>query len=231
MAKGIELGLLIVIVALLTVSLAVFTGSFNSGQITSLQVTQTPHPTTAATSCPIVINEFMAKNTQTIQSPEGNYSDWIELYNRDETPYDVSGMFLTDNFTDYKWQFTTDTVIPGHGFLLVWADNNFQAGPLHTNFKLNDNNDKLALFSKDGVLVDSVVFDDQIEDISYGRTKDGGANWNFLLNPTPEQSNTSVSSLFTLYPWHMWVIIGSIAAVIVAVFVWSEKRFAENKTK
>ena len=44
----------------------------------------------------IVINEFMADNTRTLQDKDGEYSDWIEIYNGGTSAADLAGWYLTD---------------------------------------------------------------------------------------------------------------------------------------
>jgi hypothetical protein len=170
-------------------------------------------------SSSVVINELMADNEFTIQSDHGNYTDWIELYNTADYAIDVSGMFLTDNLTTYSWQFPSNTTIQVHGYLLVWTDGNFRLGGLHTNFKLDSDGETIALFAADGSLVDSVTFGRQVQDISYGRTTDGGSNWNYLIDPTPGETNFVDTSLFSDYPLPIWVVLAVLLAVIcLAVF-------------
>ena len=51
----------------------------------------------------------------------GEYSDWIELYNGGISNQEITGWFLTDDANDLtKWAFPTSTV-PGGGYLLVIA--------------------------------------------------------------------------------------------------------------
>ena len=45
----------------------------------------------------LVINEFMASNSNCIQDPQGQYDDWVELYNYGTDAIDVGGIYLTDN--------------------------------------------------------------------------------------------------------------------------------------
>ena len=75
---------------------------------------------TSEASSSIVINEFMADNQETTINTVGNYTDWIELYNCANYSVDISGMFLTDNLTNYRWQLPNGTVIEPYGYLLVW---------------------------------------------------------------------------------------------------------------
>lgn len=173
-----------------------------------------------AISSPVVINELMADNESTIQSDRGNYTDWIELYNSANYAVDVSGMFLTDNPTTYSWQFPTNTTIQAYGYLLVWADGNFRLGGVHTNFKLDSDGETIALFAADGSLVDSVTFGRQVQDGSYGRTTDGGSNWNYLIDPTPEEANFVDTSFFSDYSLPIWVaLVVLLIVVCVAVFI------------
>ena len=68
----------------------------------------------------LVINELMASNSSIIQDPQGQYDDWIEIYNDDSSPIDVSGMYLTDDLDNpTKWQFPASTTIPAGGYILV----------------------------------------------------------------------------------------------------------------
>jgi hypothetical protein len=170
----------------------------------------------------VVINEFMAVNDSTIQNDNGNYTDWIELYNTADYSIDLSGMFLTDNLTSYRWQFPNDTVIQAHGYLLVWADANVMLNGLHTNFKLDANGETIGLYATDGSLMDSVAFGEQIADISYGRTVDGGSSWAYITEPTPGEANSGNTALVGADPL---LIVGVLAvgAVVICLLIFKEK--------
>jgi hypothetical protein len=183
----------------------------------------------AQTAPKVVINEFMANNEATVQSPSGNYSDWIELYNPSDTSVDLSSMFLTNNLTDLKWAFTTGTVIEPHGYLLAWADNNFRLGSLHTSFKLDSTGGAIGLISSDGItLVDSVTYGKQIQDISFGRTPDGSSQWDYLSNATPGEANAGVSEFFNGYPWQLWAIVSATIGVVIWV-VFKDRVYGRGK--
>jgi len=155
------------------------------------------HPT----GIPLVINELMASNSSTIQNPQGQYDDWIEIYNFGREAVNIGGMYLTDDLTDpTKWQIPTnspsETTIPAHGYLFIWADKDTTDTGLHANFKLDAMGEELGLFdsSTSGIngvtLIDYVVFDEQTVDISYGRYPDASDNLIFLVSPTPGTENT-----------------------------------------
>lgn len=152
---------------------------------------------TPAPSFPLVLNEFMAQNTRTITDPaDGDWEDWVEIFNTADTAVALNGMFLTDNLASpQKWQFP-DTTIAAKSFLLVWTDNEATQGPLHTNFALGRTGEQLGLFAPlalGNFPIDTLSFTAQKSDTSYGRTPDGGSTWRFFSTPTPGSSNTGTS--------------------------------------
>jgi hypothetical protein len=151
--------------------------------VSSLLSTQSP---------PLVINEFMASNRSSVRDPQGEYDDWIEIYNNSATAVDAGGMYLTDDLSEpTKWQIPASTVITRLGYLLIWADENTTDSGFHANFKLNAAGETIALFDTDGItLIDSVTFGEQNTDISCGRFPDAADNWRIYTDPTPESENT-----------------------------------------
>jgi hypothetical protein len=143
----------------------------------------------------VVINELLASNTRTSADPQGQYDDWIELYNAGDTAVDVGGMYLTDDVTEpRKWQIPTGdavlTTIPAKGFLLIWADGDTQDPGLHADFSLSASGEEVALFDTDGVtLIDHLTFGRQTLNVSYGRYPDGGDDLVVMVVPTPRTSN------------------------------------------
>jgi hypothetical protein len=74
------------------------------------------------TAAAVVINEFMASNGTVRADEDGDFEDWIELFNTSEAPVDLSGWGLSDDDANpFKWRFPEGTGIQGGGFLLVWA--------------------------------------------------------------------------------------------------------------
>jgi hypothetical protein len=69
----------------------------------------------------IIINEFMASNSTVIPDEDGDFSDWIELYNTGTETVNLAGWGLSDDLMQpYRWVFPQVTVEPGN-YLLVWA--------------------------------------------------------------------------------------------------------------
>ncbi|MCA9188880.1 MAG: lamin tail domain-containing protein, partial [Planctomycetales bacterium] len=121
-----------------------------------------------------IINEFLAANNGFLQDEDGEYSDWIELYNQGDTTADLDGWSLSDDPADLtKWQFPSVSLPPG-GYLVVFASNKDRAiagNELHTNFQLASSGEPLLLVRPDGATIAShfsPAFPQQYEDISYG---------------------------------------------------------------
>lgn len=105
----------------------------------------------------VLISEFMVKNAATQKDDDGNFSDWIELYNPKSTPLDLSGWFLTDESSDLeKWKFPQMILSPKQ-FLVVWASGKNRRDPqkpLHTSFLLSNADAYLAVVRPDGKTVE-----------------------------------------------------------------------------
>ena len=144
---------------------------------------------------PLVINEFMASNDNTIRDPQGHYDDWIEIYNSGTGSIDIGGMYLTDNLDEsMMWRIPdnnpTLTTIRAGGYLLIWADEDSADYGLHANFKLNADGEDIGLFDRDGVtFIDSISFPEQTTDISYGRDPETNGQRRFFAIPTPGARN------------------------------------------
>jgi len=140
---------------------------------------------------PVVINELMASNNRYIQDQQGQYDDWIEIYNNSSNPINIGGIYLTDDLSvPKKWQFPAQAVIQAGGYLLIWADDDTSDVGLHANFKLNADGEEIGLFESDGITsIDSVTFTAQSTDISYGRYPDGDDQWRFFGFPSPGREN------------------------------------------
>src|SRR5690606_6272322 len=69
----------------------------------------------------LVITELMAQNVQTLTDTDGEYSDWIEIYNAGDVEVDLEGYHLSDRTNNLaKWTFPS-VVLPPGGFLTVFC--------------------------------------------------------------------------------------------------------------
>ncbi|MBN1307139.1 MAG: CotH kinase family protein [Chitinispirillaceae bacterium] len=162
----------------------------------------------------VVINEFMANNFSIYPDmcDYDDFSDWIELYNPDTAEVDLNGYYLTDNFNNpRKWAIPEGVKIAARGFLVIRADGAdskpgvvdtldsypwnvpFTTNYYHTNFKLADEGEEIGLYKDSGeavVCIDSVMFFNQLADVSWGRNPVDG-KWYKYDEPTPDAPNTT----------------------------------------
>ncbi|MCY3739995.1 MAG: CotH kinase family protein [Candidatus Poribacteria bacterium] len=142
---------------------------------------------------PVVINELMAFNTKSIADPQGQYEDWLELHNLSDNTVNLAGMYLTDKIDNIKkWTFPEDTLIPAHGYLLVWLDEDGKAeAGLHANFKLSRNGETVMLVDTDtrgNQVLDIVTFEKQEKDVALGRSPNGSGKLK-PVQTTPGKEN------------------------------------------
>src|SRR5664279_1363902 len=139
-------------------------------------------------SAQVIISEFMADNQTTLADEDGDFSDWIELYNASTNGVNLKGWYLADSATNLThWKFP-DTNIGSSQFMVVFASNKNRkavGAPLHTNFKLSKAGEYLALVLPDGFTKASEfapTFPPQFPDISYGYVMTGAVS--ILVAPT-----------------------------------------------
>lgn len=137
----------------------------------------------------LVINEVMVTNGL-VTDEDGDYEDWVEIFNGTGQTVDLSGYALTDDRTlAIKWKFPAKTLFPGQ-YITVWASaKDRKTSSLHTNFKIDQDNEKVYLSTAGGMLIDSVPSANLRRDVSWGRLPDGGTQWKYMTNVTPGSSN------------------------------------------
>ena len=146
---------------------------------------------------PVVINELMADNDNIAMDPQGDNDDWIELFNRTDSPVDLTGMYLSDKVDNpTKWQFPDGTEIAANGYLIVWCDEDHDdeaaTEGLHSNFKLSKSGETVLLVgpdANDNMVLDTVVFGEQETDVAYGRIPNGTGDFQ-IVAATPSAENT-----------------------------------------
>ncbi|HIG26361.1 MAG TPA: hypothetical protein EYQ50_00620 [Verrucomicrobiales bacterium] len=150
----------------------------------------------------LVISEFMAANDSVLQDSDGDYSDWIEIFNYGKERINLEGLRLTDNRKKKThWSFPDLKLNPG-SYKIIFASGKNLSNPgteLHTDFRLGKNEDYLAFLSSDGKTVIHEFgpgYPTQKKDIAFGLPP----GWNpsdlksdsgsFLYSPTPGNSNS-----------------------------------------
>ena len=142
---------------------------------------------------PVRINEVSAANSIYVNE-FFKHNDWVELYNTTDRDIDIEGMFLSDNpEKPQKYQISkTDgvsTVIPAHGYLIIWCDKLDPLSQLHAPFKLDADGDELLLTAANGSWTDRFTYTAMKGDETIGRYPDGSSQIITMNVPTIAKAN------------------------------------------
>jgi hypothetical protein len=139
----------------------------------------------------LTINEFLASNDTAAQDENGEFDDYLEIYNPSNATIDMSGMHLTDSTTPNLYEIPAGVTIGPKQFLVFWCDSQSAQGPLHTNFNLARAGERIGLYdtAANGFAeIESFAYTTQTTDISSGRFPDGAAGFQ-VMPPTPGAAN------------------------------------------
>jgi hypothetical protein len=136
---------------------------------------------TNLTAFPLVwLNEIQPNN---VTGPQDNFGDrdpWVELYNSGGTVVDLTGYYLSDNYTNLtRWPFPGATTLNPGQFRLVWLDNEpgeTSGTNLHANFRASSTSGSVVLANVSGsvtTIVDYLNYAPINNDCSYGAFPDG----------------------------------------------------------
>lgn len=146
-----------------------------------------------ATAQPLVLNEFLADNGSGLLDEDASKEDWIEIYNPNAFAVSASGWKLQSGTT--TWTFP-NVQIEGGAYRVVFASGKNRVNPaanLHTNFKLDQGGEYLALLKPDNSVATEFApaYPTQRTDVSYGRS---GGTGGFFATPTPGAANSLVTA-------------------------------------
>jgi len=139
----------------------------------------------------LYINEILVSNTYTQIDDDGEYSDYIEIYNGYKRKINLSGYHLSDSeFNTDKWTFPNITINSGE-YLLVYASGkdkcNLEERVCHTNFKLSSNGETVTFTDKNNNIINKFIYSETSNDISYGYNS---RKYSYLNSPTPGSRNS-----------------------------------------
>ncbi len=146
------------------------------------------------------INEIMTGNKSIIYDCEGDYSDWVEIYNNTETTVDLSGYTMTDDSqnTD-KWEFPEGTLMSPGEYIMIFCsgkDKIDAAGNIHTSFRLGKDEAEILIYSPQGRICDKRELVFIPDNVSYGFVTESDMTAYFSL-PTPGKANNTPIAEFT----------------------------------
>ncbi|MBN1816084.1 MAG: lamin tail domain-containing protein, partial [Sedimentisphaerales bacterium] len=149
-----------------------------------------PEWTVDTTYARLLINEVLARNSETIEV-NGSYPNMIELYY--DAPggigLDLSGMTISDDPTQPdRFVFPSGSQILAGQYLILYADMDFAAPGIHLGFALDGEGDGVYLYDNTRQIVDSVEFGSQLPGMTIGRI--GYDQQWMLCTPTLGQANS-----------------------------------------
>ncbi len=126
------------------------------------------------------INEVMVVNDNNFIDDYGRHSAWIELFNSNFAPMEISSVYLTTDPSVPKMYPVplgdVNTKIPKRQHVLFFADGLPTNGTFHTSFVLNPGQDNwIGIYDADGLtLIDSITVPAALPaNASYARKLDG----------------------------------------------------------
>lgn len=141
----------------------------------------------------VVINEILASNIAGVVDEAGDHEDWIELYNNNDQAVDLTGFFISDDASiPDKYVFPAGTILPAHGYMILWADDESAEGPFHAGFKLSANGEVVIFSAPDGQILDNAPFGTQTADVAFARVPNGTGD--FVHQGTTFLANNEILS-------------------------------------
>ncbi len=140
----------------------------------------------------------MSSNESTIADKDGEFNDWIEVYNSGSSSINLKNYSLSDKQSNLtKWSFP-ETYLAPYEYLVVFASNKNINNPdeLHTNFKISQEGEPIYLTNPSGQVISEFSPLHISTDYSVGRMQDGTNRIASFHLPSPGQNNQSGSGVF-----------------------------------
>ncbi len=143
----------------------------------------------------LIISEVMAANSSAVPDENGEFHDWLELYNGTGADLDLEGVMLTNRTDRITFPFPSYLLKAGER-VIVFASDSYQldpAKPFHGKFKISSVGCHLYLYDPDMYLIDEVVTPTMTADKSYvflRATADGTKEYELTEYYSPGFDNT-----------------------------------------
>ncbi len=135
----------------------------------------------------IYINEYMIHNQRNNYSIDGNYYDFLEIYNNSNQDLKLNNIYLSDNLDELNKYKLPNVTIKKDSYLLVYLSDisSLTENEIIANFKLS-NQDEYLIISNGKKVIDKVKIVELADNISYGKVHD---TWYYFTKPTPGSIN------------------------------------------
>ena len=138
----------------------------------------------------VIISEIMADNDCVYADRDGNFVDYIELYNASSNVVDLGGFGLTDKeAAPHLYRIPDHTKLNPGQYLLVNCSSQYQDASQGAPFSISNGEESVYFTDKDGYIIDEYGPVSMQENQSLVRLKDGGA-WITTWSISPGYPNT-----------------------------------------
>lgn len=143
----------------------------------------------------LVISEVMTSNQTSMPDENGEFSDWVEIWNSSSHEIDLHNVGLSDDVLSIKFLFPRITLQPDERLIVICdKKNQAMAGkPLHAKFGLSSNGETIVLFDPDTRVIHSVKTPIMAADESYSLLPSGA--WVQTNEYSPGYANSSEGHL------------------------------------
>lgn len=123
----------------------------------------------------LVISEIMSSNRAAVPDENGDFADWVEIWNASDHHIDMKGVGLSDKGDSIRFLFP-DITLPPDGRVVVFCSDTNQSAPgqaFHAKFKLSSVGEAVYLYDPGAFLIHQVTVPIMAADESYALQPDG----------------------------------------------------------
>ena len=149
----------------------------------------------------IEISEILSANKSYLPGPYATYHDLVELHNRTDVDFDLTGWYLSDDPEEPMKGSLDGVIVPANSYIVIILSPdglNVPEGYHSVNFALASSGETLTL-SKGDIIVDSAAVPSLGNDTAFGRP-DGQDGFAVLSEPTPKSPNGGKATEKALTP-------------------------------
>lgn len=155
-------------------------------------------------SLTILITEVVSKNESSLSAADcEDCTEWIELYNPNDTSVSLAAFTLTDDMTEgERHNFPEAELGPGQYLIVCCGRKTCRTeGHMRIDIGLSSRGEELYLFDSSGYILDQVAFPALSTDVSWARRSDG--SWGYCPLPTPGRGPDEADILDDISPQPM----------------------------
>lgn len=171
----------------------------------------------------LVINEATNNAFISIEDSDGEFPNWVEIYNPLPIAVNLNDYYLSNAANDLrKYRLPDSLLYPGEFTLVLLSGKNRIDDAIHANFEWTNNQRRLYISNGAGQIVDEVFMPVLPFDKSFGRETDGAASFIVFAQTSPGTSNngktafTPQNEKLTIWPPNGWYGTDSIRVEINA---------------